>query len=98
MISLLGNQHHEAVGTADRTRLLTQYERIMDHMKDHDWHTQYEISAATGAPQGSVGSQLRNARVDGYEIEKRRRTDAAGTWEYRLLKPKPLALVQADLI
>lgn len=84
MSAILGNQHHEAVDAAlDRPRLMTQYEKIMDRMKDGGWHTQYEIAEATGAPHGSVGSQLRNARVDGHTIEKRRR-GTSGTWEYRL--------------
>lgn len=84
----LGRQQHEAVGTMDRPRLLSQFDRIMDYMGDGEWHTQFDIAEATGAPQGSVGSQLRNARVDGHNIEKRRQTDEGGTWEYRLVKPE----------
>lgn len=80
----LGHQKHEAVDPKlDRPRLATQFDRIIAHMGDHLWHTQYEISAALGVPQGSVGSQIRNARVDGYKIEKVR-IGKGGTWQYRL--------------
>jgi hypothetical protein len=93
-MAILGNQHHQAVdATLDRPRLMTQYERVLECMEDGRWHTQYEIAEATGAPQGSVGSQLRNARVSGHTIEKRRRGDS-GTWEYRLVGE----LKQADLL
>lgn len=84
-MTTLGNQHHAAVDAVlDRPRLTTQYARIMCLMKSGYWFTQYELAEATGAPQGSVGSQIRNARVDGYNIQKRRRGNG-GTWEYRLV-------------
>lgn len=91
-MTALGNQLHEAVSEFDLPRLLTQYERVLACMADGAWHTQYEIAEATGDPQGSVGSQLRNARVDGRQIEKRRRS--GGTWEYRMVAE----LRQAQLI
>ena len=80
----LGNQHHEAVDKIlDRPRLETQFGKIINAMSDGLWHTQYEIARHLGVPQGSVGSQIRNARVDGYIINKRRRAQAV-TWEYRM--------------
>lgn len=85
MTATLGHQSHSAVDPVlDVPRLLTQYERVIWFMRDGRWHTQYDVAEAIGAPQGSVGSQLRNARVDGYTVEKRRRGDG-GTWEYRLV-------------
>lgn len=81
----LGHQHHEAVKPKiDRPRLKTQFGRIMEFMRDGLWHTQYDIAAALEVPQGSVGSQIRNARVDGFKIEKRRQSPKGGTWEYRM--------------
>lgn len=81
---ILGNQHHEAVDPhIDQERLLTQYDAIIKVLSDHEWHTQYEIADITGAPQGSVGSQIRNARVAGLDIPKRRVSPERGTWEYR---------------
>lgn len=82
----LGRQHHEAVDPkVDRPRLVSQFERIMAFMGEGRWYTQYEIAAALEIPQGSVGSQIRNARVDGYRIAKQRRGGKrSGTWEYRM--------------
>lgn len=92
----LGHQHHEAVDPViDAPRLQTQFQKIIAFMRDHAWHTQFEIAAATGAPQGSVGSQLRNARVEGYTIEKHRTKDDGGTWAYRLVTGDP---VQENLL
>lgn len=82
---ILGNQHHEAVDPKiDQPRLLSQYDKILRYMQAIGWRTQYEIAEYVGCPQGSVGSQIRNARVDGWIIEKRRRGSASGTWEYRI--------------
>lgn len=97
MISL-GHQNHEGVTADDVPRLKTQFEKIMDYMADHCWHTQYEIASALQVPQGSVGSQLRNARVDGHTIEKRRSAPRGGTWEYRLCQPPRPATFQPELI
>ncbi len=81
----LGHQHHEAVDEViDKPRLMTQFERIVAHMADGQWRTQYAIAESLGIPQGSVGSQLRNARVDGYTVEKKRDKPAGGTWVYRI--------------
>ena len=97
MISL-GHQNHEGVSAEDVPRLKTQFERIMDYMADNGWHTQYEIARVLNVPQGSVGSQLRNARVDGYQVEKRRSYPKGGTWEYRLCSPPRMAAYQPELI
>lgn len=84
-IVTLGNQHHEAVDpNVDVPRLMRQYERILAILNDGQWHTLHAIAERTGIPHGSVGSQIRNARVEGYHVEKRRAAPGAGTWEYRL--------------
>jgi hypothetical protein len=80
----LGGQHHEAVDPdADLPRLVLQFDRVVGVLEDKDWHTLHEIAEKTASPEGSVGSQIRNARVEGYVIEKRRREPGRGTWEYR---------------
>jgi hypothetical protein len=97
--STIGGQHHEAVdATIDLPRLKSQYARIMDHLKDYEWHTLFEIAAATDTPHGSVGSQIRNARVDGHTVSRRRATPKGGTWEYRLERPAPRIAEQLLLV
>ena len=96
MITSIGHQHHEAVSDADRPRLETQFEAIIRFMGDYGWHSLDEISAGTGFGTGSVGSQLRNARVDGYQVEKRRRREGMGTWEYRI-SPRATSFEAAGL-
>ena len=82
--TILGNQHHEAVDPGiDVPRLMYQYGRVVDVLLDQQWHTLAEIAEKTGAPHGSAGSQVRNARVDGYVVEKRRVAEGSGLWEYR---------------
>jgi len=81
----LGNQHHEGVDPVlDKPRLNTQYGIILNHMLDKNWHNQYAMARELNIPQGSIGSQIRNARVAGWLIEKRRR-NGGGTWEYRIV-------------
>jgi hypothetical protein len=85
----LGHQHHEGMDAVkDRPRLETQFGRIIAAFEDRLWHTQYELAERLAIPQGSIGSQIRNARVDGYVISKRRR-GGSGTWEYRLEGRRP---------
>jgi len=95
----LGKQHHDAVDPIlDAPRLKNQYERIMEFLSDNAWHTLFEISQATGAPHGSVGSQIRNARVDGHVISRRRSAPVGGTWEYKLEIPEISKFQQPNLI
>lgn len=86
---VLGNQHHAAVSKMDLPRLTTQYGKILNFLSDGRWHDQYAMAEKLAIPQGSVGSQIRNARVAGWLIEKRRRDAKGGTWEYRLAGRKP---------
>jgi biotin operon repressor len=81
----LGHQHHEAVNPViDEPRLLNQFARVMQFMSDGQWHSKYDIAKALGIGDGSAASQLRNARVDGCEIEKKRSQEKSGLWLYRL--------------
>jgi len=80
----LGGQHHEAVDPKiDLPRLTRQFDRVLGLLYDRQWHTLHDIAKKCDAPEGSVGSQIRNARVAGYVIEKRRVAPMMGTWEYR---------------
>lgn len=80
----LGKQKHNGVDPVlDVPRLTTQFGRILSKLLDKNWHTQYELAAQLEIPQGSIGSQIRNARVAGWIVSKRRR-GKSGTWGYRL--------------
>ncbi len=72
----------------DRERLGKQVRRVYDCMIGGAWRTLGEISRITGDPEGSVGSQLRNLRMERFgrhTVDRRRRGDpAAGLFEYRL--------------
>lgn len=49
-----------------------------------------EIEAATGDPEASISAQirhLRKKRFGSYIVDKRRRDEKGGTWEYRLFPP-----------
>lgn len=84
----VGRQSHEAVHPAlDKPRLENQELKVLYALTDKKWHTLFEISAAWGIPHGSVGSQIRNLRVDGWFIEKVR-VGQGGTWAYRLVGKK----------
>jgi hypothetical protein len=75
----------------DQQRILTQMERILRHMSTEQWYTLAEIELCTGYPQSSISAQLRHlrkAKFGGYTIEKRRRIEGMGTWEYRLTDPR----------
>jgi biotin operon repressor len=84
----VGRQTHEAVHPfLDRPRLENQEMKVLYALTDKKWHTLFEIAAAWGIPHGSVGSQIRNLRVDGWFIEKVR-VGQGGTWAYRLIGKK----------
>jgi hypothetical protein len=72
----------------DRERLGKQIRRVYDCMLGGAWRTLGEVSRITGDPEGSVGSQLRNLRMERFgrhKVDRRRRGDpAAGLFEYRL--------------
>jgi hypothetical protein len=76
----------------DGARLQRQHEAIRDFMLAHGgWRTLAEIHEALHFPEPSISAQLRHLRkrqFGSYQVEKRRR-DGAGTWEYRVLPPRP---------
>ena len=73
----------------DHARLTNQIKRIFDLMSDGKYRTLSEISKATGAPEGSVGAQLRNLKkkpFGSHQVPKRiRGARRGGLWEYRLI-------------
>lgn len=82
----------------DGPRLTAQYERIRDFFQDHQWHTLHEAARLLGYPHGSVGSQVRNLRMErygGFTIIRRRTEDESGLWEYRMLPPTEIEQQQA---
>ena len=70
---------------SDGARLFNQFEAVVDFFKDGEWHTQQSAAEKIKCPQGSVGSQIRNARVLGYQFEKKRVKPYRGLYVYRLV-------------
>jgi hypothetical protein len=71
----------------DQDRLSKQLVRTFELMRDGHWRTLEDIATITGDPHASVSARLRDLRkprFGGYGVEKRRRTAASGTFEYRL--------------
>ena len=71
----------------DGARLAGQLHRVRKIMADARWRTLFEIAAEIRAPESSVSARIRDLRklaYGGYTIERRRRPDQPGTWEYRL--------------
>lgn len=83
----------------DKTRLLTQAEKIWHFMLDKRWHTLKEIEQATGSPQASASAALRAFRRlqnGNHIVNRRRRGDPKdGLFEY-LLIPRE-TVIQANL-
>jgi hypothetical protein len=71
----------------DQERLSGQILRIRDLMVDGTWRTLGEIAARTGDPESSISAQLRHlrkVRFGAYLVDKRRRVDGGGLYEYRV--------------
>lgn len=69
----------------DAQRLSSQYLRIFNLMRDGEFRSLPDISAATGDPESSISAQLRHMRkprFGGHTVEKEYR--GSGLWEYRL--------------
>ena len=72
----------------DKVRLNKQLTRVFQFMKDEQWLTLRELAYATFYPEASISARLRDLRKDrfgAHTVERRRRTDGGGTWEYRLV-------------
>ena len=74
--------------TIDNKRLSNQIARVYHAMTDQEWRTLAEIERLTGDPQASVSAQLRHLRQErfgAHQVDRRRRTDDSGLYEYRLI-------------
>jgi hypothetical protein len=73
----------------DDHRLVPQYWRIFNLMKDAKWRTLADIEKLTEDPPASISAQLRHMRkkrFGSHEVEKRSRGDRGhGLYEYRLI-------------
>lgn len=73
----------------DGVRLGEQLGRVREFMLRvaPRWHTLAQLAAILGYPEASISARLRDLRKErfgGYTVERRRRTDGRGTWEYRI--------------
>lgn len=75
-------------GHFDYERLGRQAQGVFGVMRDGQWRTLAEISAATGYPEASISARLRDFRKEkfgAHTVEDRRcGNPARGLWEYRL--------------
>ena len=75
---------------ADGARLAAQHQRVLNVIKDKQWHTLGDIELLTGDPQASISARLRDFRKRRFgemDIQRRRapgRGPVSGTFEYRL--------------
>lgn len=76
---------------ADKRRIASQLSAVVEYMADGKWHTLQSISTNLEKqhgrffPHGSIGSQIRNARLRGHTIHKRRVNVSSGLYEYQLI-------------
>ena len=74
----------------DGKRIHHQMDEIRDYMLNHGWKTLNEIATTLDFPEASVSAQLRHLRkprFGGYLVEKRRRDEQGGLWEYLVMSP-----------
>lgn len=72
----------------DHARLAGQIMRVARVFARGQWLTLREAEDETGDPQASISAQLRHLRkkrFGGHTVERRRRTENGGTYEYRLI-------------
>ncbi|VTR92794.1 unnamed protein product [Gemmata massiliana] len=85
----------------DLRRLNDQLRRVFAVMKDGQWRTLSEICAATGDMSQSVSARVRDfrkAKFGGFVVERRRRGQASrGLWEYRVIVPPELVIVNSSV-
>lgn len=84
---ILGDRAGETFDrTRDGKRLNAQAADVFCLMRDGQWRTLAEISAATGDPEASVSARLRDLRrplLGGCTVE--RQHVSKGLWRYRVL-------------
>lgn len=68
----------------DAPRFKTQESLVLETMVDGKWRSPYEICEETGIKSpSSVCSRLRDLRLKGYKVSRRRRN--RGTHEYQII-------------
>ena len=75
----------------DQRRLSKQAQAVWEHMVPGGWWTLARISHFTGFPESSISARLRDfrkPRFGSHDVQRRRRKDGHGTWEYRLVVNK----------
>ncbi len=69
----------------DGARITKQREAVLNLMRDGQWRTLAEISAATGAPEASASARLRDLRKERFGSHTVDRTHVSrGLWRYRI--------------
>ena len=73
----------------DQRRLGKQAQAVWDFMvaNRHRWLALVQIGISIGEPEASISARLRDfrkPRFGSHTVERRRRKDGRGTWEYRL--------------
>lgn len=74
----------------DGVRIGKQMARIKHFMLGSGWRTLAQIAQATGYPESSISAQLRHLRkkrFGSYQVEKERRENNRGTWQYIIREP-----------
>jgi biotin operon repressor len=66
-------QEHKPYLDIDKQRFRNQEDKVLPILLDYKRHTLSEISQLTGIKEGSVGSRIRDLRVRGYIIERKRK-------------------------
>lgn len=85
--AILGDRDGETFNRArDGKRLNGQAQDVYRLMRDGQWRTLHEITAATDHPEASVSARLRDLRkphLGGFTVE--RRHIESGIWQYRVV-------------
>lgn len=84
----------------DRARLTPHNARVLEALKDCQWHTLDGLASSLGLRNGStVASRLRDIKAQTNYTYERERTETKGVFKYRLIVPDPnptqLSLLEA---
>ncbi len=78
----------------DGKRLGGQRERVLGYMlaesRVGNWRSLCEIRVTLGFPEASISARLRDFRKEQfgeYRVDRRRRVEEKGAWEYRVRPP-----------
>jgi hypothetical protein len=71
----------------DKVRLNRQLQAVWNVMRDGQWRSLCELATQSGEPEASVSARLRDlrkTRFGAHLVERRRRENQPGTFEYRV--------------